>query len=347
MVNKITAATCKKETQSSLGAAGPNVGECPITHSSPIVSPLHQVPRKKNSFTWAPEQQQAVEQIRHPNKTLVTRLLRCRGNGVSSVLLDGNEARQRGGVARDSAVDRGISRCQSRVATLWERVSSAEKERSPFKDHLEPEMKRWNTVDEGIRYVRETAVVEMLCDPVFVPNDPRQDRDPERVRSTPDIWRKLTRAAPERRTSTLVVTFDRYEDLQRRPPVFELILTLENFQEKLPPCHASISAISQVAERPDTVDKMIDEMEKKQDGMLEELSLLINCDEPVAVPEAPSEDQDDQKSLLKEQIKQIKISAKISADSSERISTDAQDDDGDADTAIKESSLHENPVSSC
>ena len=77
--------------------------------------------------------------------------------------------------------------------------------------------------------------------------------------------------------------------------------------------------------------------------MLEELSLLINCDEPVAVPEAPSEDQDDQKSLLKEQIKQIKISA----DSSERISTDAQDDDGDADTAIKESSLHENPVSSC
>ena len=175
VVDKITAATCKKETQSSLGAAGPNVGECPITHSSPTVSPLHQVPRKKNSFTWAPEQQQAFEQIRHPNKTLVTRLLRCRGN----------------------------------------------------------------------------------------------------------------------------------------------------------------------------VDKMIDEMEKKQDGMLEELSLLINCDEPVAVPEAPSEDQDDQKSLLKEQIKQIKISAKISADSSERISTDAQDDDGDADTAIKESSLHENPVSSC
>ena len=44
----------------------------------------------------------------------------------------------------------------------------------------------------------------------------------------------------------------------------------------------------------------------KQDGMLEELSLLINCDEPVAVPEAPSEDQDDQKSLLKELIKLIK-----------------------------------------
>ena len=40
--------------------------------------------------------------------------------------------------------------------------------------------------------------------------------------------------------------------------------------------------------------------------MLEELSLLINCDEPVAVPEAPSEDQDDQKSLLKELIQLIK-----------------------------------------
>ena len=50
-------------------------------------------------------------------------------------------------------------------------------------------------------------------------------------------------------------------------------------------------------------------MEKKQDGMLEELSLVINCDEHMAISEAPNEDQHDQKNLLKELIKVIKLSA--------------------------------------
>jgi len=67
--------------------------------------------------------------------------------------------------------------------------------------------------------------------------------------------------------------------------------------------------MSKLTERLDNVDKMIDKMEKKQDGMLEELSLLINCDEPVVVSETTDENQNDQKSLLKELIKLIKISA--------------------------------------
>lgn len=42
---------------------------------------------------------------------------------------------------------------------------------------------------------------------------------------------------------------------------------------------------------------------------MEELSLMINRDEPMAVSETPDEDQDDQKNLLKELIKLIKLSA--------------------------------------
>ena len=123
-----------------------------------------------------------------------------------------------------------------------------------------------------------------------------------RVRSTLNIWWKLTRKAPERYATTLVVIFDRYKDQLRRSPVFELITTLQNFEQNLSPSHASISAISQVTER-------LDKVEKKQDGMLKELSLLINCDETMAVSETADEDQDDQKSLLKELIKLIKLSA--------------------------------------
>ena len=53
----------------------------------------------------------------------------------------------------------------------------------------------------------------------------------------------------------------------------------------------------------------LDKMEESQDGMREELSLVINHDEPVAVSQTPDEDQDDQKNLLKELVKLIKVSA--------------------------------------
>jgi len=144
--------------------------------------------------------------------------------------------------------------------------------------------------------------VELLYDPMFVPNDLHKDHDTERVMSTPKIWQKLTRTAPERYVVSLVAMIDRYKDRNRTSPIFELILTLQNLEQKLPPSHASISAICHMTER-------LDKMEKKQDGMLEELSLLINCDEPVVVSETTDENQNDQKSLLKELIKLIKISA--------------------------------------
>jgi len=48
-------------------------------------------------------------------------------------------------------------------------------------------------------------------------------------------------------------------------------------------------------------------MEKRQDGILDDLSLLINCDEPIVVSETLDEDQDDQRSIMKELIKLMKI----------------------------------------
>lgn len=85
---------------------------------------------------------------------------------------------------------------------------------------------------------------------------------------------------------------------------------LQNIEQQLPPSHASISAM----------DKMIDKMEKQQDGILEELPLLINCDEYVVVSETPDEDQDDQRSLLKELIKLIKDDEPYSSPVSSQIS---------------------------
>jgi len=144
-------------------------------------------------------------------------LLRCWDGGASSLPLDGNEARQLGDIAGDKSIDRGISRCLDGAATLWEQMLIAVRERYPYKESLQPVVKMWDTIEKGIQYLREIAMVEMLYDPSFAPNDPRQNHDPERVRTTSDIQQKLTRAAPERYTPTLVATFHRYKDQQRKP----------------------------------------------------------------------------------------------------------------------------------
>ena len=154
-------------------------------------------------------------------------------------------------------------------------------------------MKTWDTIAKGIQYLREIALVEMLYDSNFAPNDPRQNHDPERVRTTPEIWQKLMRAAPDRYTLTLVATFHRYEDQQRRPLVFELILTLQNYEQHLPPTHVSISAVSELANRLGEVQ--------------EQVSLLINRDEPVVVSVTFDEDQDKQRGRMKKLIKLMKI----------------------------------------
>ena len=114
---------------------------------------------------------------RRPNETLVTWSLRCWDSGASSLSLDGNEARQLGDIARDKSIDRGISRCSDGAATLWDRILIAVRERYPYKELLQPAMKTWDTIEKGIQYLREIALVEMLYDSNFSPNDPRQNHD--------------------------------------------------------------------------------------------------------------------------------------------------------------------------
>ena len=101
--------------------------------------------------------------------------------------LDSREARQLGGTARDSAIDRGISTCWNGSFTLWKRMLLSIKEKYPFKDNLMPEKKKWTDTEKGIHYLREYAVVEMLQSPIFIPDEPDQEHDPERVRCTPNM----------------------------------------------------------------------------------------------------------------------------------------------------------------
>ena len=150
----------------------------------------------------------------HPNEPNVTGLLQCWDNGANSVSLDSREARQLGGIARDSAIDRGITTCQNQAFTLWKQTLLAVKERYPFKDKLIPEKKKWTDIEKDIHYLREYAVVEMLHSPTFIPDEPDQEHDPERGRCIPNMWRIFRKTAPERYASTSAAMYGRGE---RRP----------------------------------------------------------------------------------------------------------------------------------
>ena len=141
--------------------------------------------------------------------------------------LDSREARQLGGIARDSAIDRRISTCQNQAFTLWKRMLLAVRKKHPFKDDLMPEKRKWTDMEKGICYLRECAVVEMIYSPDFIPDEPDQEHDPERVRCTPNMWRTFTKTAPERYASTFAAMYGRRE---RRPLINELIYILADFE---------------------------------------------------------------------------------------------------------------------
>ncbi|XP_072186313.1 uncharacterized protein [Excalfactoria chinensis] len=216
------------------------------------------------------------EFTRVPGESVVTWLLRCWDSGAGSVSLSCNEARQLGNISRNPSVDRGISRCLDGVATLWDRILSAVKTTFLLRSDLEPVLKKWNTAEEGIQCLREMAVAEMLYDPMFVPEDPHDGHDPEKVSTTPEIWKKLIRSAPDRYASVLLAAANRYEEMDRRPQIFELILALQNTESTLAPTRASIAAICQVGNRLDQVERILD-------GLLKNWSAARNNSEPVAV----------------------------------------------------------------
>ena len=127
----------------------------------------------------------------------------------NSVLLDSREAHQLGGIARDSAIDRGSSTCQNQAFARWKRMLLAVKERYPFKDDLMSEKRKWTDTEKGIHYLREHAVVEMLHSPTFIPDEPNQKHDTERVRCTPNMWHIFTQTAPQRYASTFAEVYGR------------------------------------------------------------------------------------------------------------------------------------------
>ncbi|XP_065518438.1 E3 ubiquitin-protein ligase AMFR isoform X1 [Lathamus discolor] len=135
---------------------------------------------------------------RHPGEHILTWLLRCWDNGASSVKLEGREAKRLGSLSRKEGIDKSIGK-GAQVFSLWRRLLSSVKEQYPFKEDVCHPV-RWTTVERGIQYLRELAVLEVIYD-----DNEKLSKDPDEVRCTRHMWQKFVQSVPSLYASSLAV----------------------------------------------------------------------------------------------------------------------------------------------
>ncbi|KAK4810717.1 hypothetical protein QYF61_007691 [Mycteria americana] len=104
----------------------------------------------------------------------------------------GKEAQQLGSLARNQGIDRGIGK-EAAIFSLWRQLLSSVRARYPFKQDLVNSPGKWTTADEGIQYLRELVVLEVIYSDL---DNEEVSKDPEDVLCTRAMWRKVIQSAP-------------------------------------------------------------------------------------------------------------------------------------------------------
>ncbi|GAB0207069.1 mitochondrial enolase superfamily member 1 [Grus japonensis] len=121
-----------------------------------------------------------------PGERIAAWLLRCWDNGDNSQQLEGREAQRLGSLARNRGIERGIGK-ETAICSLWRQLLSSVRARYPFEEDLVNSPGKWTTADEGIQYLRELAVLEVIYSDL---DDEEVSKDPEDVLCTRAMWRK-------------------------------------------------------------------------------------------------------------------------------------------------------------
>ncbi|KAK4806233.1 hypothetical protein QYF61_013377 [Mycteria americana] len=115
-----------------------------------------------------------------PGEHVVTWLLRCWDSRASSLELEGKEAKQLGSISREGGIDKAIGKGEP-ARSLWRRLLSAMKERDPFKEDVVYRPGKWTSMEKGIQYLRELAMLEVVYGDL---DDERLPTDPDEVQCT-------------------------------------------------------------------------------------------------------------------------------------------------------------------
>ncbi|XP_049649847.1 uncharacterized protein LOC126035354 [Accipiter gentilis] len=164
---------------------------------------------------------------RQPGERIAAWLVQCWDNGADSQQLEGKEAQELGSLARNWGIERGIGK-EAAVCSLWSRLLSSVTARYPFKEDLVNSSGKWTTTaDEGIQYLRELAVVEVIYSDL---DDDEVSKDPDDVLCTRAMWQKVIQGAPASYYNSLAAMY--CPDMER-PTVEKVSSWLQNFEENL------------------------------------------------------------------------------------------------------------------
>ncbi|XP_071890629.1 uncharacterized protein [Anas platyrhynchos] len=167
------------------------------------------------------------EDFRHfPGEHIVTWLLRCWDSGAGRYRLTGKEAQQLGFLTRHWGIDRMIRKGEQ-ASTLWRRLLSAVKERYPFKEDLVCQLGKWTTMERGIQYLRELAVLEVVYSDL---DNGQLPVDPDKVQCTRAMWLNFVRSAPPFHAKALALMNWKSREA---PVVDTLVWKLQQYQENL------------------------------------------------------------------------------------------------------------------
>ncbi|RMB95487.1 hypothetical protein DUI87_27596 [Hirundo rustica rustica] len=131
------------------------------------------------------------EFTRQINESILTWLLRIWDAAANDTILDGSEARQLRSLSRDVVIDQGIGRTQQTLS-LWRQLLTSVRDRYLCKEDLQVHQGKWSTMEQGIRCLRELAVLEIIFS-----EDERFPKSPDDVQCTSQMWLRFARLGPE------------------------------------------------------------------------------------------------------------------------------------------------------
>ncbi|RMB92848.1 hypothetical protein DUI87_30742 [Hirundo rustica rustica] len=121
-------------------------------------------------------------------ESILTWLLRIWDAAANDTILDGSEARQLGSLSRDVVIDQGIGRTQQTLS-LWRRLLTSVRDRYLCKEDLQVHQGKWSTMEQGIRCLRELAVLEIIFS-----EDERFPKSPDDVQYRSQMWLRFRMA---------------------------------------------------------------------------------------------------------------------------------------------------------
>ncbi|KAK4811079.1 hypothetical protein QYF61_016365 [Mycteria americana] len=159
---------------------------------------------------------------------------------ASSLELEGKEAKKLGSLSREGGIDKAIGK-GALVLSLWRRLLSAMKERYPFKEDDVYCPRKWTTMEKGIQYLRELAMLEVIYGDL---DDERLPKDPDEVQCTRPTWWKLVRNAPSSCANSLAILT--WKDGEG-PTVDEVDSHLREYQESI--SSSLVSAVEKLSRK--------------------------------------------------------------------------------------------------